>query len=184
MYQAKNYLKNSFGRTRGVFLIQSFITVDPYTVNRFDQINRRNSLTNLVSIVQDNGYSDSAFYNREYSYYIGLVERTLEETNYEGDMIIVFPRFKNTPVGYGYTECFWWNTAKKRLQANTTTETVPVRIASREDELEESVKILYIVPFFTKESTFQKALDIEKQGQIHYRNMDLTYYVGSMAEKL
>lgn len=167
-----------------LFLVQCFITIDPCSIKAFRTIKRDDAKTNLLNVgseVQD--YGDGSIYNREYSYFIGLLEKTLEEADYNEDMVIVFPEYNVSPihyaVHYGGMNQFLWDRRKNQFEAKQQYSAVPVNIAQSDTELSEYAKVLYVVPFYAEEDEeIKNRMKISKKGKVSYRMMDLVYYVG------
>lgn len=163
-----------------ILLIQSFVTVDPFTYMNFSVINYSDSPSNIVTA---DGYKldDGAIYNREYSYWGETLNLVLEKAGYNADTIIVFPSYENIPKAYGYSDKMNWNIKKKQIQVNISEDTIPVLIANNADELMAYNKIIYVVPFYAPEEDilpfeYSELKDIFEAG---YRTLGAKCYVCS-----
>ena len=163
-----------------ILLIQSFVTIDPFTYMNFPVINYSDSPSKIVSA---DGYKldDGAIYNREYSYWGKTMNLVLEKAGYDADTIIVFSAYENIPKAYGYSDKMHWNIKKKQIQVNSSEETIPVLIANNADELTAYKKIIYVVPFYThKENILPfEYSELQDTFEVEYRTLGAKCYVCS-----
>lgn len=160
-------------------LVQSFITIDPMTIMSFTPVNRSTANTNLVSASSNGGFNDSTFYNREYTNYIGLLEKTLKELHYNETTMIVLPLYENIPQGYDYDHNFLWDMEDEKIVVVDSEHTIPIIMAVDETSLGGGYeRIVYLVPFFAElDQDILTQLEPVEESTITYRNMNLKYYI-------
>lgn len=163
-----------------ILLIQSFVTIDPFTYMNFPVINYSDSPSKIVSADRYK-LDDGAVYNREYSYWGKTMNLVLEKAGYDADAIIVFSAYENIPKAYGYSDKMHWNIKKKQIQVNISEDTIPVLIANNADELISYNKIIYVVPFYALEEDILPFdySELQDTFEVEYRTLGAKCYVCS-----
>lgn len=161
-------------------IVQSYITIDPFTKLCFKSINHTDSNVGLVTASRTTILDDSSIYNREYSYYSRALAEVLRQVEYNNDSVLVFPEYDNIPRAYGYSERFLWNVVKEEIQAIENEDTIPIHIASEKNDLKGYKKIIYIEPCFFQNSDVPfEQLEMQKELNVRYITMSLKVRVFS-----
>ncbi len=154
-----------------LMLGQSFFTMDPLTRMSFTSMDYSDTGAGLVTM-SGGRFNDSAIYNREYLYYNKAFEAVLREIDYKDSDILVFPEYENIPRSYMYENRFLWNLNEKKIQTKESDCTIPILIASSEEELMNFERVIYLEPYcFPEDKAVLSGKQIAQTLDVRYRTM-------------
>ncbi len=150
-----------------LFLVQSFVLLDPLTKATFPKYNvgKGEIITMFV------GYpTDALFYNREYLDYFRAIENALRDGDYDEETIVVISTANTSKYSIeGNGDCLCWNSEKKRFIRGTDSYRVQVyeleELRNNLQDLHGKKAICLVSPMGNKNGVtdgFSRLVDIEQ----------------------
>lgn len=190
-----------------LLLVQNFLTIDPLMLRSFRTVDvgrativttktftvDDGALTDDVAIVSERDLCSSAAYNRQYAYFGGLFDASLEAIDYNQDtLVIVAPVYgsaTNNDLFGGWAaggeNRLYYDEGRKRITRDPDCEMLNLRVLNDGENISADVFTQYnrIYLFYFPyrlcydPGSLLERVDVEAEGEVSYRGWEAEWYL-------